>query len=198
MTEPPGRDPFSTADRIGDTTRLECRICWHVYDPAEGDDVEQGLEHPDLGDVGRVVGGRHAGAGLIRDVGVGHGVGDVGDVLWVLLGGVGDFVWADDGDGIQDGTESGLDAAEGTDTDPAVFIPDADGNMSLEYSGVATGNYAARWRAGINGTISGTGSALHTPVEINDLSLTVSHLEYTMRADLFTAAATDAQLFLQP
>ena len=50
---------------------------------------------------------------------------------------------------------------------------------------------------GINGAISGTGSALHTPVEINDLSLTVSHLEYTMRADLFTVAATDAQLFLQ-
>ena len=34
-------DPFSTADRIGDHTRLECRICWHVYDPAEGDEVEQ-------------------------------------------------------------------------------------------------------------------------------------------------------------
>jgi rubredoxin len=22
-------------------TRLECRICWHVYDPAEGDEIEQ-------------------------------------------------------------------------------------------------------------------------------------------------------------
>ena len=27
--------------RIGDSTRLECRICWHVYDPAEGDEVDQ-------------------------------------------------------------------------------------------------------------------------------------------------------------
>ncbi|MET0050323.1 MAG: rubredoxin [Candidatus Thiodiazotropha sp.] len=24
--------------KISDTTRLECKICWHVYDPAEGDD----------------------------------------------------------------------------------------------------------------------------------------------------------------
>jgi rubredoxin len=23
------------------STRYECRICWHVYDPAEGDDVWQ-------------------------------------------------------------------------------------------------------------------------------------------------------------
>ena len=23
--------------RIGADTRLECKICWHVYDPAEGD-----------------------------------------------------------------------------------------------------------------------------------------------------------------
>jgi len=22
---------------IGPTTRLECKVCWHVYDPAEGD-----------------------------------------------------------------------------------------------------------------------------------------------------------------
>jgi rubredoxin len=29
--------------RIGDETRLECRICWYVYDPAEGDPVEQVL-----------------------------------------------------------------------------------------------------------------------------------------------------------
>ena len=41
MTASRGRDPFSTADRIEDTTRLECRICWHVYDPAEGDEMEQ-------------------------------------------------------------------------------------------------------------------------------------------------------------
>jgi len=29
------------AARLADETRLECRICWHVYDPALGDDVEQ-------------------------------------------------------------------------------------------------------------------------------------------------------------
>jgi len=29
------------AQRIGDTTRLECRICWYVYDPARGDEVGQ-------------------------------------------------------------------------------------------------------------------------------------------------------------
>ncbi len=29
------------AQRIDDHTRLECRICWHVYDPAEGDELEQ-------------------------------------------------------------------------------------------------------------------------------------------------------------
>jgi rubredoxin len=26
---------------IGPTTRLECKVCWHVYDPAEGDPVWQ-------------------------------------------------------------------------------------------------------------------------------------------------------------
>lgn len=26
---------------VKDHTRLECRICWYVYDPAEGDQVEQ-------------------------------------------------------------------------------------------------------------------------------------------------------------
>jgi rubredoxin len=26
---------------VGPTTRLECKICWHVYDPAEGDPVWQ-------------------------------------------------------------------------------------------------------------------------------------------------------------
>jgi len=36
-------DPVSAFEsaRIGDETRLECRICWYVYDPAEGDPVEQ-------------------------------------------------------------------------------------------------------------------------------------------------------------
>jgi len=27
--------------RIPPDARLECRICWHVYDPAEGDPVAQ-------------------------------------------------------------------------------------------------------------------------------------------------------------
>ncbi|MEL6977834.1 MAG: [NiFe]-hydrogenase assembly chaperone HybE [Pseudomonadota bacterium] len=29
------------AARIGPRTRMECKICWSVYDPAEGDDVRQ-------------------------------------------------------------------------------------------------------------------------------------------------------------
>lgn len=29
------------AARIAPDTRLECKICWHVYDPAEGDPVAQ-------------------------------------------------------------------------------------------------------------------------------------------------------------
>lgn len=28
-------------NRLQADTRLECRICWHVYDPAEGDEIEQ-------------------------------------------------------------------------------------------------------------------------------------------------------------
>jgi rubredoxin len=34
-------NPVSTASRIAVTTKVECRICWYVYDPASGDDVEQ-------------------------------------------------------------------------------------------------------------------------------------------------------------
>jgi len=29
------------APRIGPMTKLECGICWHVYDPAAGDEVWQ-------------------------------------------------------------------------------------------------------------------------------------------------------------
>jgi rubredoxin len=29
------------AAKIGDATRLECKICWYVYDPAQGDDYWQ-------------------------------------------------------------------------------------------------------------------------------------------------------------
>jgi rubredoxin len=34
-------NPVETASRIDAGTRLECRICWYVYDPAEGDALEQ-------------------------------------------------------------------------------------------------------------------------------------------------------------
>ena len=27
--------------RIDETTRMECRICWYVYDPSVGDPLEQ-------------------------------------------------------------------------------------------------------------------------------------------------------------
>ena len=27
--------------KIGPTTRLECKVCWYVYDPAQGDSVWQ-------------------------------------------------------------------------------------------------------------------------------------------------------------
>jgi rubredoxin len=33
--------PVAISGRIDAATRLECRICWYVYDPAEGDAVEQ-------------------------------------------------------------------------------------------------------------------------------------------------------------
>jgi rubredoxin len=29
------------ATRIGDDARMECKICWHVYDPTAGDPVWQ-------------------------------------------------------------------------------------------------------------------------------------------------------------
>lgn len=28
-------------DKIDDSTKLECKICWHIYDPKEGDDYWQ-------------------------------------------------------------------------------------------------------------------------------------------------------------
>lgn len=34
-------EPTSVLSRLGDDTRMECRICWQVYDPAVGDDAEQ-------------------------------------------------------------------------------------------------------------------------------------------------------------
>jgi rubredoxin len=29
------------AARLTPETKLECRICWYVYDPGEGDEIEQ-------------------------------------------------------------------------------------------------------------------------------------------------------------
>ncbi len=34
-------NPEQTMARVQDDTRLECRICWYLYDPAAGDEVEQ-------------------------------------------------------------------------------------------------------------------------------------------------------------
>lgn len=31
----------SAPERIDDTTRMECKICWYVYDPEVGDPIEQ-------------------------------------------------------------------------------------------------------------------------------------------------------------
>ncbi len=28
-------------NRLADDTKLECKICWYVYDPEIGDDIEQ-------------------------------------------------------------------------------------------------------------------------------------------------------------
>jgi rubredoxin len=36
-----GSATAGAAARLDDATRLECRICWYVYDPAEGDPQEQ-------------------------------------------------------------------------------------------------------------------------------------------------------------
>ena len=36
-----GTTPQGRQDAIGPATRLECGICWTVYDPAEGDPVWQ-------------------------------------------------------------------------------------------------------------------------------------------------------------
>ena len=33
---------MSEAKELSPTQRMECGVCWHVYDPAEGDPVWQG------------------------------------------------------------------------------------------------------------------------------------------------------------
>lgn len=41
------------AAKIGAATRMECKICWHVYDPAEGDaywQIPPGTAFSDLPD----------------------------------------------------------------------------------------------------------------------------------------------------
>jgi rubredoxin len=34
-------ESFGDAGRLRDDARMECKVCWHVYDPAEGDVVWQ-------------------------------------------------------------------------------------------------------------------------------------------------------------
>ena len=34
-------ESFGDAGRITPATRLECKVCWYIYDPAEGDVVWQ-------------------------------------------------------------------------------------------------------------------------------------------------------------
>ena len=34
-------NPSEVSSRVQANTSLECRICWYVYDPALGDEVEQ-------------------------------------------------------------------------------------------------------------------------------------------------------------
>jgi len=42
MSDPDGpSSPAGGDSRLTDDTRLECKICWYVYDPAVGDPVEQ-------------------------------------------------------------------------------------------------------------------------------------------------------------
>ncbi len=37
----PGFESCGGAPQIPATTRLECKVCWYVYDPAQGDCVWQ-------------------------------------------------------------------------------------------------------------------------------------------------------------
>lgn len=41
MTDVPAPAPADRQSTIGPATRLECRVCWTVYDPALGDEVWQ-------------------------------------------------------------------------------------------------------------------------------------------------------------
>jgi rubredoxin len=51
-----GPAPGETTRNYAADTRMECKICWQVYDPAEGDDVHQippGTPFADLPDFWR-------------------------------------------------------------------------------------------------------------------------------------------------
>jgi rubredoxin len=37
----PTFEGYGSTAGIGPATRLECKVCWYVYDPAQGDDVWQ-------------------------------------------------------------------------------------------------------------------------------------------------------------
>ena len=37
----PTVEGYGDTSGIGPATRLECKVCWYVYDPAQGDDVWQ-------------------------------------------------------------------------------------------------------------------------------------------------------------
>jgi rubredoxin len=37
----PTFEGYGNTAGIGPSTRLECKVCWYVYDPAQGDDVWQ-------------------------------------------------------------------------------------------------------------------------------------------------------------
>lgn len=48
-----GSSTTDASTRLNDDTRLECRICWYLYDPAEGDpeqQIEPGTSFLDLPD----------------------------------------------------------------------------------------------------------------------------------------------------
>lgn len=49
----PGLTVTMRQSDLGPSTRLECKVCWHVYDPAEGDpawQVPPGTAFSDLPD----------------------------------------------------------------------------------------------------------------------------------------------------
>ena len=41
LKPPSSFEGYGNAATGGATTRMECKVCWYVYDPAEGDNVWQ-------------------------------------------------------------------------------------------------------------------------------------------------------------